>query len=225
MANFTNDEINLVMEKRGCNRKSASQWLRRQKSPVSGNPAEQGMMAAKLDNLKAAAEAKAQPKTVAAQQPQVEQPKAAKPARKPAAPKTDDAPVPPSKPEVEFQLKQVEGVKGAFTSVVHGRKAIVCFIERDRASAGKRFNSLTYGSSRIADAQKAAKAAGLPIFYGAQVKVNGRWNGGWLIRAEVAQIHVVAPQDFRLGSPARIAYAADSQSYAGGCRFEIHEAQ
>lgn len=112
-----------------------------------------------------------------------------------------------------LDLKPVDGSK-VFMATVHGKKAVVVFQERNRSKADFRNNNVTMPESKLADGSKLAKESGAPIYVGLQVKVNGRWDSGWLIPAVLFKQHRRG-KDFSLTSDARAAYMADKSSVVG----------
>ena len=110
-------------------------------------------------------------------------------------------------------LKPVDGSK-AFMATVHGKKAVVVFQERNRSKADFRNNPVTIPDSKFADGSKLAKESGAPIYVGLQVKVNGRWDAGYLIPAVLFK-QWRRGQDFILTADARAAYASDKSSVLG----------
>lgn len=157
-------------------------------------------------------------KKAAAAPAQPAKPKAAKPAPETGTPEKPAAPARVDSPTHQIILTPVAGYR-AHTTVVHGKKAVVVFQERNRGKADARYNSVTVSDGKISDGVKAAKQSDLPLYIGLQVRVSGRWDSGWLIPAALFK-QWRRGQDFNLGIEARAAYAADKESLAGGVRFE-----
>lgn len=102
----------------------------------------------------------------------------------------------------------------AFAAKVHGRNSMVVFQERNRSKADFRYNPVTIPESKFAGASRVAKQHSLPIYVGLQIRVNGKWDSGWLIPAVLFK-QWRRNQDFLLTADARSAYAADKSSVLG----------
>lgn len=147
----------------------------------------------------------------------VEAPKAkvrkeTKPKKATAKPVVDE-PARITSPEHTIELKAVPDTK-VFTATVHGRKAVIVFQERNRSKADFRYNAITITETRLADASKVAKELNAPYYIGVQVRVGGKWDGGWLVPAPLYK-QFRSGNDFILKPNARAAYAADKSSVLG----------
>jgi len=145
---------------------------------------------------------------------------------KPTAPaKTGKPEEPARKPTARIELSPVAEIGGVYTTQHGGKKVVVCYVARNRATADDRFDTLTISEKRFEAAQKSAKTLALEMFVGAQVNVAGRWDSGWLVTAKLFKQTKCGELDFNLSGVARAAYAADQESQAGNVRFEIKEAK
>ncbi len=152
----------------------------------------------------------AQPGTTAAPD------KAAKPKskKKPAKAAQPEKPVDrrlPTKPAHEITLTPVPESR-AYTATVHGKKVVVIFTERNRAKADARYNSVTVRTANIEDGKKAAKDLELPLYYGVQVRVAGKWDQGYLVTPELFKAQKQGEADFSLGIGAVHAYIDAKES-------------
>jgi len=187
-------EISALQEKRSLSRKGAVQFFRR--------------------HLKA--QRKSAPVT------QV-RPAATKPAAKaPTAPRkqadtAQDVPLPALDSAIE--LRPVADSL-AYTAHIKGRRAVVCFYQRNREKAANRFYSVTIREAVLADARKLAKAESLPLYIGVEVRVAGKLDQGWLLTEETYKAQKRNNTDMMLTPIARAAYAADLASKCG-VKFEI----
>src|SRR5712691_8745524 len=103
----------------------------------------------------------------------------------------------------KVELEPMAEIKGAFLANVRGKRAVVCFHERNRAKAQGRFNSVTLRPARIKAAQSLAKTHNLPLFFGVQVRVRNKWDSGWLATPELFRKHKLGQTDFSLSESAR----------------------
>jgi len=158
--------------------------------------------------------AESTPATESARKSVAKEKRATKTAKKSGKPEVQaEEPARISAPKHTLDLKPVDGSK-VFMATVHGKKAVVVFQERNRSKADFRYNAVTIPDSKFADASKAAKESGAPIYVGLQVKVNGRWDSGWLIPAVLFKQHRRG-NDFNLSADSRAAYMADKSSLLG----------
>lgn len=148
-------------------------------------------------------------------------PKAEKPAKpeKPAAPET------PTHPQHEVELLPYSGPdsRDCYFAKVHGKRVAVRFQERNRAQAAARFNSITIREAATKDAAHVAKAEGLELWLGVQVRVDGKWNQGYLMPFSLAKAHFTSDCDFALSGAARRVYHEDKTTLEG-VRFTIAKA-
>ena len=114
----------------------------------------------------------------------------------------------------KVELEPVTKIKGAFLAKVHGKRAVVCFHERNRTKAQARFKSITLRPARIKAAQSLAKGRNLPLFFGVQVRVGSKGDSGWLATSELFRKHKQGQMDFSLSESAR-------KAYAGNVRFAV----
>jgi hypothetical protein len=121
-------------------------------------------------------------------------------------------PARPDKPAHTINLEQVAQISGVYYAKIGSKRVVVCFTARDRAAAATRYNSVTFPPARITAAKALAKTESLPLMFGVQVRVGGKWDSGWLVSAGTFKKHVIADSDFSLSAIARVAYqsAADS---------------
>jgi hypothetical protein len=114
----------------------------------------------------------------------------------------------------KVKLESVAEIKGAFLANMGGKRAVVCFHERNRAKAEDRFKSITLRAARIKAAQSLAKTQKLPLFFGVQVRVRNKLHGGWLATPELFRKHKQGQMDFSLSESAR-------KAYVGNVRFAV----
>jgi hypothetical protein len=128
--------------------------------------------------------------------------------------KQASAPVLPDKPTTTLELHPTED-RGVFTAKIGGKRTVVCFTARDRASADKRFVSVTIAPTRLKAASTAANKDSLPVLVGVAVSVKGRWSSGWILPLDLFKKQAVSKSDFALSASARTAYAASADALTG----------
>jgi hypothetical protein len=194
-------EISTLQEKHSLTRKSAVQRFRRQLK-VQGTAAPAQPESGKPDKPAAPA-----PKPAAKAKKAKD-----RPADKPAATE-----IPRVVPETTLELRPVDGVK-AHTALVHGRKAVVAFQERNRAEASHRFDGVALSTARMEACKKLAKTESLPLYVGLQVRVGGKLDQGYLVTYDLWHKLTNDAGDFLLNNPARLAYQEGGMV---GIRFEF----
>ena len=207
-------EISTLQEKHTLTRKSAVQRFRRQlkaqgkAAPAPAAPVSVLQEPGTPDNSAPEAQTRA---AVAAK---------AKKATTPGRKRDDaaqDVPLPPLDNVIELR-PVAESL--AHMATIRGRRAVVCFYQRNREKAANRFYSVTIREAVLADARKLAKAESLPLYIGVEVRVAGKLDQGWLLTEGIFKAHKRGVTDMMLTPIARAAYAVDPASKCG-VRFEI----
>jgi hypothetical protein len=124
------------------------------------------------------------------------------------------APALPDKPAHTIELNPTDQ-RGIYTAKISGKRAVVCFTARDRASADKRFVSVTIAPPRLKAANTAGNKESLPVLIAVAVTVKGRWSSGWILPLELFKKQATSQSDFALSAAARTAYAASSDTLTG----------
>lgn len=128
--------------------------------------------------------------------------------------KQASAPALPDKPVTTIELHPTED-RGVFTAKVSGKRTVICFTARDRASADKRLVSVTIAPARLKAASAAAHKDSLPVLVAVAVTVKGRWNSGWILPLDLFKKEAVSKSDFALSASARAAYAESADALTG----------
>jgi hypothetical protein len=124
------------------------------------------------------------------------------------------APALPNKPTTTLELHPTDD-RGVFTAKISGKRAVVCFTARDRASANKALVSVTIAPTRLKAASAARNKESLPVMVAVAVTVKGRWSSGWILPLELFKKHATSQSDFALSASARTAYAASADAITG----------
>jgi hypothetical protein len=124
------------------------------------------------------------------------------------------APTLPEKPTTTIELNPTNE-RGIFTAKISGKRTVVCFTARDRASADKALVSVTIAPARLKAASTTGNKESLPVLVAVAVTVKGRWSSGWILPLGLFKKQATSQSDFALSAAARTAYAADKDALTG----------